>query len=98
MPGSENSSKQAFFYVYVLESLQQSHKLYIGFTNNLEKRLKEHNQGASQSTQYYLPWKIIYCEACRDILDAKRREKYLKTSQGRRFLKRRIKEYLYKKK
>jgi putative endonuclease len=98
MPGSENSSKQAFYYVYVLESLPRPDQLYIGFTRDLKRRLKEHNQETTFSTKRYAPWKLIYYEACRDILDAERREKYFKISQGRRLLKRRLKEYFFKKK
>jgi len=98
MPGSENSRKQAFFYVYILESLSHPDELYIGFTKDLKRRLQEHNQKTTFSTKRYAPWKLIYYEACCDILDAERREKYLKTSQGRRLSKRRLKEYFFKKK
>jgi putative endonuclease len=95
MPGSENSSKQAFHYVYVLESLIRD-ELYIGVTTDLKRRLVQHNSGQSISTKRYMPWRVIYYEACYEKLDAERREKYFKTSQGRRLLKRRLKEYFYK--
>jgi len=49
------------------------------------------------STKPYLPWRIIFFEAYRNEKDAKRREKYLKTSQGGRLLKRMLKEYFYNK-
>ena len=84
------------FYVYVLESETVS-ILYIGFTVDLKKRLEEHNKGLSNFTRKYKPWKLIYYEACVNEKDAKRREKYLKTTQGGRLLKRRLKEYLYDK-
>ncbi|OGI17599.1 MAG: excinuclease ABC subunit C [Candidatus Moranbacteria bacterium RIFCSPHIGHO2_02_FULL_40_12b] len=84
-----------FFYVYVMESLKNNNS-YIGYTENLRKRLKEHNQGKNKSTKLYLLWKLIYYEACLNINDAKRRENYFKTSQGRKLLKRRLKEYFYK--
>jgi putative endonuclease len=84
-----------FFYVYVLESLKNK-DIYIGYTNDLRKRVKEHNQGLSKSTKPYAPWKLIYYEACLNREDTQRREKYFKTSQGRRLLKRRLKEYFYK--
>jgi len=83
-----------FFYVYVLESLT-SKNLYIGRTKDLRERVKEHNQGKNKSTKPYLPWNLIYYEANLNYEDAKRREKYFKTSQGRRLLKRRLKEYFY---
>lgn len=86
-----------FHYVYLIESLKNN-DLYTGYTVNLIKRLKEHNQGLNFSTKANKPWKLIYYEACLYENDAKRREKYLKTSQGRRLIKRRVKDYLYFKK
>jgi len=83
------------FYNYVLQSKKNS-SLYIGYTTDLRKRIKEHNQGLNKSTKPYRPWKLIYYEACLDRKDAERREHYLKTSQGQRLLKRRLKEYFYK--
>ena len=83
-----------FWYVYVLESIR-SKDLYIGYTNDLRKRLKEHNRGLNFSTKPYLPWQLIHYEAYRHQNDAKRREKYLKTNQGSRLLKRMLKEYFY---
>lgn len=82
------------FYVYVLEGKSKEH--YIGFTTNLTRRMREHNDGKSTSTAPYRPWKCIYCEICLNEIDARRRERYLKTSQGRRMLRRRLKEYLNK--
>lgn len=86
------------FYVYILQSEIDNDKLYFGFTGDLKRRIKEHNQKLNFSTKPYAPWKLIYYEACLDKTDAERRERYLKTSQGRRLIKRRIKEYLYKQK
>jgi putative endonuclease len=83
-----------FYYVYIIQSAKND-ELYVGSTINLVQRLKEHNQGLNFSTKSGKPWKLIYCEACLNLNVAKRREKYLKTSQGRRLLKRRLKEYLY---
>ncbi len=80
------------FYVYVLENIQ--HEQYIGYTHDLRKRLKEHNLGRSFSTKRSL-WKCIYFEACISEKDARRREGYIKTTQGRRMLKLRLKEYLH---
>ena len=71
-------------------------ELYTGFTSDLRKRLQEHNHGLNFSTKRYMPWKVIYYEACLDKDDAVRREGYLKTTQGGRLVKRRLKEYIYK--
>ena len=81
------------FYVYMLESERGAH--YVGFTGDLKRRLIEHNHDRNFSTKNH-KWTIIYYEACLDELDARRREKWLKTTHGGRMLKRRLKEYLYK--
>jgi putative endonuclease len=71
-----------------------NNELYVGYTSDLKSRLSEHNQGLNLSTKRYMPWKIIYYEACLNEEDAKRRERYFKTTQGRRSLRLRLKEYL----
>ena len=83
------------FYVYCLQSLKNK-ELYIDSTKNLKRRFSEHNQGLNFSTKRYIPWKVIYYEGCVEESDARRRERYLKTTQGGRLLKRRMKDYLYK--
>ncbi len=85
-----------FYYVYVLENRKNG--LYIGFTNDLRNRIKEHNLGLNFSTKKEGPWSLIHYEAYLNRKDATRREKYLKTSQGSRLLKRMLKEYFYNKK
>ena len=84
------------YFVYLLKS-KKSKKLYLGYTNNLRKRLAEHNQGLSPATKPYCPWRLVYYEACLTLSDAERREQYLKTTQGRRLLYRRLKDYMYQK-
>lgn len=83
------------YYNYVLQSIKNGN-LYIGCTSDLRRRLREHNKGLNRSTKPHIPWRLIYYEACLDIEDAERRERYLKTSQGQRLLKRRLKNYFYK--
>ena len=87
-----NTTFSVFFYVYVLESLKDF-KRYVGFTANLKKRIEEHKQGKVFSTKVRLPFKLIYFEGCLNEQDARRREDYLKTTQGRRFLGLRLTEY-----
>jgi len=86
-----------FHYVYVLQSVKNQ-SLYIGYTADLQTRLKRHNSGAVEYTKKYMPWQLIHYEAYRNEKDAKRREKYLKTNQGSRLLKRMLKEYFYEQK
>ena len=68
------------YYVYVLLSLKDK-KFYIGFTNDLERRLTEHNSGKNISTKSKLPLKLIYYEAHLSKADAMRRERYFKTAK-----------------
>ncbi|MBU2263038.1 GIY-YIG nuclease family protein [Patescibacteria group bacterium] len=90
MPGRTNSN--VFFYVYVLQSLKDK-KQYIGYTNNLRRRLEEHNSGKNISTKHRAPLRLVYYEACLSQEDAKRREEYFKVTGGRRFLAKRLKSY-----
>ena len=86
-----------FIYVYIIESIKNG-ELYVGFTKDLKQRLKQHNEGLNKSTKPYMPWRLAFYEAYLNEKDAARREKYLKTSQGSRLLKRMLKEYFYEKK
>jgi putative endonuclease len=83
------------FFVYILQS-KKDKELYIGFTNNLEKRLLKHNLGKVFSTRKRRPLKIIYIEICTEERDARQREKYFKTGVGKRFIKQRLKYYFNK--
>jgi putative endonuclease len=65
------------YYVYVLKS-KKDNKLYIGLTNNLKKRLREHNKGLTPSTRYRRPLSLIYYEAYLSPKDAQVREQKLK--------------------
>ena len=85
------------FYNYILYSPKQD-EMYVGVTEDLKRRFSEHNNGKVPSTKRYMPWLLIYYEGCLNKKDAKRREMYLKTSQGRRMLKLRLKEYLNERK
>ncbi len=55
----------------------------MGLTNNLEKRIKDHNSGKNTSTKSRKPFKLIYKEIITDRVDARSREKFLKSGSGR---------------
>ena len=76
-------------YTYVLRSEKDS-RLYTGSTNDLRKRLCEHNSGRVTSTKNRGPFELIYYEASLDEQDARAREKYLKTGMGKRYTKNRL--------
>ena len=80
-------------YIYVLQSLKDK-QFYVGYSNNLKKRVKDHNEGKVYSTKFRRPLKLIYYEACLNQQDATKREKYLKTAWGKRYIKNRLKNYL----
>jgi len=71
--------------VYVLLSLKD-HKLYVGSTSNLQQRLTDHFHGNSKATAPRRPFKLIFCEYFLSRQDALRREKYFKTSVGKKSL------------
>jgi putative endonuclease len=70
-------SKYSMYHVYLLKSRKNS-SLYIGYTKDMNHRLKEHNSGLVEYTKKYLPWTLIYCESFISLEDAKKREKSLK--------------------
>ena len=80
-----NTTSSAFFYTYALESLKDKER-YIGYTNNLRRRIEERKRGLNFSTKFRLPFMLIYFEGCLIKEDAQRRERYLKTTQRRKFL------------
>ena len=81
------------YYVYILFSLKDK-KFYIGFTNDLKRRLKEHNSGKNTSTKSRLPLKLIYYEAHLSKADAARRERYFKTTKGKSTIRQMLRESL----
>jgi len=82
-----------YHYVYVLES-EKDGEFYVGYTMDVQKRAQEHNDGQVRSTKWRLPMKLIYWEGCINRQDATRREKYLKTAWGKRYIKERVSHYL----
>jgi putative endonuclease len=81
------------FYTYILLS-EKDKEFYVGFTNDLKRRLDEHQRGVVGSTAQRRPLKLVYYEVCLHENDAIKREKYFKTGFGRRFLRNRMKTYI----
>ncbi|MEK7611970.1 MAG: GIY-YIG nuclease family protein [Patescibacteria group bacterium] len=74
--------------VYVLQD--KNDKIYKGFTNNLARRLKEHRSGMSRTTSRMEELVVVYTETYKTLAEARKRELYLKSAAGRRFLKNKI--------
>jgi putative endonuclease len=81
------------YYVYVLIS-DKDKKFYTGYTCNLENRLKEHMDGKVDSTRSRLPIKLVYYEGSLCQEDALHRERYLKSTYGKRYIRNRLKHFL----
>ena len=77
------------YFVYVLKS-EKDGRLYKGMTNNIERRIYEHNIGKHKSTRPYKPWELVYQESYDSRIEARKREKYLKSGIGREFLKNKL--------
>ena len=80
------------YYVYILKMC--NNQFYTGFTKDLRTRIKAHNSGKVKSTKLRRPLELIHYEAYKIESDARRREKYLKSSEGKKFLRQQIRDYL----
>ena len=74
------------YLVYAIKSLVQNY-VYVGMTNNLERRLKQHNNGENRSTKAYQPFVLVLSEIYETRVDARNRERYLKSGAGKEHLK-----------
>jgi len=77
------------FYTYVIKSLKFDY-YYKGHCENLDKRIEQHNSGMTESIKIYVPFVLVYFEEFETREETIKREKYFKTSTGRRFLKAKI--------
>ena len=74
------------FIIYALKSVERNY-IYVGMTNNLKRRINEHNQGYNKTTKPYKPFKLIFTEEADNRETARKREKYWKSGSGKRQLK-----------
>lgn len=72
-------------FIYVIKSKEKKFR-YVGITNDYKRRFQEHNQGKNKSTKFYLPFDLICLEEYSDYIEARKREKFLKSGKGREFL------------
>ncbi len=73
------------FIVYIIES-EKDGIWYTGFTQDLQRRIKEHNTGKSKFTSGHMPWKLIYSETVEERIDARKKEKYFKSAAGKKYI------------
>ncbi|RZJ82556.1 MAG: GIY-YIG nuclease family protein [Flavobacterium sp.] len=74
------------YYVYAIKS-EVDGRIYVGFSLDVEKRLKQHNAGKTKSTKGYRPWRLIFTEEVLSRIAARAIEKYYKSGIGKDFLK-----------
>lgn len=74
------------YFIYAIKS-QKDGRIYVGISEDPERRLKEHNNGDTKSTKYYKPWKIIYKKLIGSRIEARKEEIKLKSGFGKEFLK-----------
>lgn len=72
-------------YVYLIRSVSHSDQTYVGITDNVKRRLRDHNSGDSAHTSRHLAWKLVASVAFADDAKAAAFEQYLKTGSGRAF-------------
>jgi len=80
------------YYVYVLLSSVDK-KFYTGYTHDIRKRISDHNKGIVPSTKERRPLTLVYYEGCLSQKDALRREKYLKSGNGKIYIRSRLRNY-----
>ena len=79
------------YHVYVLLSHKDGEH-YTGLSSNIKSRLKQHNTGKVRSTKSRQPFDLIYSEEVGSLIEARKREMYLKSSAGRKFLQKILKQ------
>jgi len=84
------TSIDSYFTVYFLRSLKHPEQTYIGYTDNLDRRLNEHNRGYSKHTSKFRPWTLEAYAYAADIHTAKMAETYYKSNSGKETIKRHI--------
>lgn len=77
-------------FVYILHSLKEPGRYYVGYTGNLDKRLAEHNSGKSAHTKPWAPWEIVTHITFKSKDTAQQFEKYLKSGSGHAFFKKHL--------
>ncbi len=78
------------YYVYIIKSITNPNQIYVGYTENIKKRLSDHNSGSSDHASKYKPWKLVMCLMFIDQEKATEFEKYLKSHSGRAFRDKRL--------
>ncbi len=74
------------YFTYAIKSKNKNY-IYVGISNNPERRIEQHNLGYNRTTKAYRPFNILLIEKYKDRIDARQREIYLKSGCGKEYLK-----------
>lgn len=83
--GSASKNMKEEYFVYILED--DKGKKYKGMTNNLQRRLGEHERGKTKTTRGMKNLRVVHTERYSNLMEARKREIYFKTAAGRQFIK-----------
>ena len=73
------------FTVYILYS-EKMDRFYVGYTNNIDRRIGEHNRKKGKYTDRGIPWKVAYTETYPSKIEAQDREKFIKSRKSREYI------------
>ena len=88
--GRSRAEGGCMYYVYLLRSISHSGKTYIGMTENVDERLRSHNEGDGVYTRKYRPWVVAAFVAVKSKQQARTLERYFKTGSGHAFARKRL--------
>lgn len=86
LPAGRRVDSKSMYYVYAIKSLNKKY-IYVGLTNDINRRFYQHNNGLEKTTKPYKPFKLIHIEELKTRNEARKREKYLKSGCGKEYLK-----------
>ena len=86
LPAGRQARTKMIYYVYVIRSLEKKY-IYVGLTNNPDRRITEHNARKERTTRSYAPFETILIEKFSTRVKAREREKFLKSGTGKEYLK-----------
>jgi len=82
LPTGRRAKNEEMIFVYAISSTHHNY-IYVGMTQDIEARIKRHNDGRERTTRFYKPFELIYSEVCETRTIARIREKYWKSGTGK---------------
>ena len=86
LPAGRQVGIRFMYYTYIIKSKIRNY-IYVGLTSDIERRFEEHNSGKNKTTKPYLPFDLLFKENFSTRVEARKREKYLKSGIGKEYIK-----------